>query len=274
LRSKFVLRLAVALAVAFLGLELVLRLLLFGSGDLARSYGWKFRQARYFASPDTDSFWALDGQFSIDSRDAAPYPDAELGWLSWDVLPGTYEHRGLDPLDGRRPILLYGDSFSACMTKASDCYQSLLERSDLGATHVLLNHAVSGHGLGQIQLMLRSTVERYAERDPIAVVGIFVDDDLERTGLSLRQFPKPRFFLEDGALAHEPPHPGGRRAWLETHRVGIPSYVWSLFAAKGARLSPGKASLNRAVLEAIRDELARLEIEMPPRCGRSCARTR
>jgi len=261
LRSKLLIRLALSLAVAFLGLELVLRVLLFGTGDLAQSVGRRLRQARYYAELDTDAYWALDGQFRTETRDAPRHPDARLGWLSRDVAPATYEHTGLGELDSRRPILLYGDSFSACMTNATDCFQGLLARSSRDDSHVLLNHGVSGHGPGQMLLMLRSTAPRLVDLNPLVVVGIFVDDDLERTALSLRQFPKPRFYLEDGELAYDPPHPGGRQAWLEAHGEGITSYAWRLLTTDGPRHTPSKEALNRAVLAAIRDELARLDLE-------------
>ncbi len=121
--------------------------------------------------------------------------------MSEAVHPDTLDHVGRAELRGQRPVLLYGDSYSYCVTERGTRFEDLLERSALGATHTLLNHGVCGYGLDQAALLLEATLDRYVDQRPLVLFGVFVDDDLDRCALRLRGLPKPRFVLRDGALA-------------------------------------------------------------------------
>src|SRR5690606_21886828 len=166
--------------------------------------GWRLRRAGIYADAQSDDdYWKLEhGLRRPGERDSFVHRDAKLGWLDPRLAPGSYAHVGEGDLRGRRPVLLYGDSFAACTTAAADCWEGLLERDpELGATHVLLNHGTAAFGLDQILLLVRASLPRWRGRDPLVVVGIFVEDALDRSLLAFRGCPKPRFELDaDGRL--------------------------------------------------------------------------
>ena len=101
-------------------------------------------------------------------------------------------------------MLLFGDSFCECATPPEECWQGLLERSPLGPRFALVNYGTGGYGLDQVLLLARRVLDRWRGRDPLVVVGILVDDDLDRDALALRNFPKPRFRLADGVPQQGP----------------------------------------------------------------------
>lgn len=275
--ARILLRLGVSLAVGLVLLEVGVRWLLFSEGDLAARLGAPLRQELLWADArNEDDCWKLRVRFGGE-RALGPHPsfDAELGWRRFDLEPGTCAHPAEGALDGddRRLVLFYGDSFAECATERSACWAALLDRSDLGDRFVLLNFGTGGYGLGQMLLLMRRTLDRYVPGGPdtdrpIVVVGILVDDDLDRSILSLRNFPKPRFRLEGGALVLEPPAPDPA-AFLERHPLGIRSYLWRYFLfgsgvvpdrvrwvltdEEGAR--DEKRALNRALIEAMQAEV-------------------
>jgi hypothetical protein len=150
----------------------------------------------------------------------------ELGWISDDIDRDTLRHRRDVDLRGRRPILFYGDSFARCMTPRADCFEGLLERSDLADRFALLNYGVAGYGLDQVEMLIERTIDRYAALQPIVVVGIFVDDDLDRVVARIRNWPKPHLVLADGRLVPDAPAVPSLEAYLAEHPVRIRSYAW------------------------------------------------
>jgi hypothetical protein len=94
-------------------------------------------------------------------------------------------------------ILVLGDSFTFGEEVGDeDTYARQLE-SLLPETEVL-NLGVHGYGHDQMLLYLREVGLRY---QPDVVLLGFLPDDMERNVLSFRDFAKPRFAVEDGALA-------------------------------------------------------------------------
>ncbi len=224
---RLLLRLALVLAVALGGAELAVRFLLFSGAGAAVPLSDRFRAAWRYADADTDEYWALDARLHPPVPGARPqHADPQLGWTCWAVEPRTYAHQGEAALAGRRPVLLFGDSFARCATPPADCFDGLLARSPLAADHALLNYGVGGYGLGQSYLLLRCALERHEERDPLVVLSVLVDDDLERMLVSMRQWPKPRPRLAaNGELVFDPPHPGGLDGWLDDHPIGGTSFA-------------------------------------------------
>jgi hypothetical protein len=94
-------------------------------------------------------------------------------------------------------VLLFGDSYAACASPRGTCFQDWLEAGPWAATHRILNHAVGGYGLDQAVLMLERALGDHAvapgDLGPVVVLGILVDDDLDRCALRFRGWPKPRF---------------------------------------------------------------------------------
>jgi hypothetical protein len=226
-----------SVALGLLLLEGTLRFLLFSDSGLARRVGAPLRAPWYYASVFSGrDYWKLEARFrSVEPPDPRqPPPDPRFGWLKPEIDPATLRHADEARLAGRRPVLLYGDSFAACMTSADDCWQGLMERSDLGARFALLNYGVVGYGFDQVYLLLRATLDLYADLEPVVVIGILVDDDLDRCYLRLRDLPKPWFTLDGGADA-----PGGLALHAPTAATAlehvaldppdVTSYAWRAF---------------------------------------------
>jgi hypothetical protein len=218
---------AIGFAVAALLFEVALRCVLFAHVPLVQRTFHRFRHARCYANWQNDEdYWKLAYRLG----EMPPLPQQllhpELGWISEAMDPTTLQHRDESEIRGRRPILLYGDSYAHCMTDNNDCFQAWLERSDLRDDYVLLNFGVCGYGLDQIDLLLTRTVDRYAAMNPIVIVGVFVDDDLDRAAARLRYSPKPGFELRDGRLVLDTAPVPSFKSYVAQHPIGIRSYVW------------------------------------------------
>jgi hypothetical protein len=93
-------------------------------------------------------------------------------------------------------VLVLGDSFTFGEDVGDDeTYSHYLERSLPGVE--VLNMGVHGYGHDQMLLYFQEEGVRYR---PDAVVLGFLPDDMERNLLSFRDYAKPRFVLEGGAL--------------------------------------------------------------------------
>ena len=259
-----------------LALELTFRWLLFG-GERAAKLGAGLRHAYYFAdSSSEDDYWKL---FLELDRLQDPIPEhayhPELGWVSADIDAKTLRHAAAGELRGRRPVLLYGDSFARCMGERADCFEGLLERSDLADRCALLNHAVQGYGLDQVHLLVERTVDAYAEQKPLVVIALQVDDALDRTVLAIRGWPKPRLAVRDGALVPEFSPVPRMDDYVRDHPVSFPSYAWR-YLQFGTRVGPRswrakrrdeagiverKRAISRRILEAVHEGLERRGVE-------------
>ena len=184
---------ALSAALAVLpAMELLLRLLLLpGCGA-----GEKHRRAGLYADPySEDAYWALKRRWNP-APTASPRLDRELGWTG-DFDPGTWKHHERHLLKGRRPVLLYGDSFSSCV-EGVICFQEILEdEPGFSREFRLLNYGTGGYGIGQTLLLMERTLPLFP--DAVVVAGLMTLD-IDRAVLSLRDAPKPRLRLEGGAL--------------------------------------------------------------------------
>ena len=265
-----------ALVGGLLAVELSFRWLLFG-GDGAEKLGADLRHAAYFAdSTSDDDFWKL---FVELDHGQAPMPDhayhPELGWVSADLDAGTLRHVAAADLRGRRPVLLYGDSFARCMGAREDCFESLLEHSDLADRFGLLNHGVQGYGLDQIHLLIDRTIDRYLDQKPVVVIALQVDDSLDRTVLAIRGWPKPRLAIRGDELVPEFSPVPRLEAYLRDHPVSFPSYAWrylqfgtGLVPLRGRAwlrdepaIAEHKQQISRRILQAIHAGLERRGVE-------------
>lgn len=165
--------------------------------ELARNIGAPTR----FAWPSQDLYWRFVRRLA--TREAAtfePPHDPVLGWTWTDIEPGTYAHTAEADLRGRRPVLLFGDSYSACLTPREQRFEGLMQQDLLSKRNLLLNYGVCGYGFDQTYLLVRAALDHWAERDPVVVIGLLVNDDLNRMLLRLREYPKPRLRVEDGRV--------------------------------------------------------------------------
>jgi hypothetical protein len=274
-RRKRLVLVALTMVVAGFLFEGALRYLLFVDAGWCAELARRYRNELFYADAySEDDAWVLRARFHPEQAGRQhPQFDAKLGWTSEAIEPGTLRHADEPGPEGERLVLLYGDSFARCLTGRDEAWEGLLERSSLGPTHHLLNYGVGGYGLDQIELLLDATLERHAARNPLVIVGILVDDDLDRTMLALRNFPKPRYELVDGVLVLHPPlartpaefasaRPPAIRsyAWRHLMHFYLPTRVRWAFTGEEARRVE-KRALCRALLERIQKRLVDLRLE-------------
>lgn len=223
-------RIALSVGLGLVLLELALRALLFGSGDALADFAHALRTETNFAHWQTEEANALRARFEPEeaARRHRQF-DRHLGWRKAAIAPESYRHAEEDSVGDRRPVLLYGDSFAACTTRPVDCWEGLLERSDLADRFRIVNYGVGGYGLDQIYLLLERTIDHWASRNPLIVIGVLVDDDLDRSAIRLRAYPKPRFALAEGRLTLEAVDAETAAEWIERHPPRIASYAWRYF---------------------------------------------
>jgi len=260
---RILLRILGLLALSALLVELALRLILFVDVPGLRKVTLQLRQANNFFEKREPGFWTTSVAFTPTDR-LKPIPafDPLVGWAGSRVEPGTYRHRDENALAGRRPVLLFGDSFAECVTPPQECWQGLLNRSEFGRTHFLLNYGVGGYGLDQSVLMLRAGLDAYREQDPIVILSVFVDDDLQRMLLPFRGWPKPRFEVEDGRLIEPGPVPEGVEAFLDEQAPFVWSWAWRYVARRGADEQAGAADDRARIEELTPLLLAALKLDL------------
>jgi len=255
--------LAVGVVLTAVGSELCLRWLMFGEGTVAQALGGGLRRPLLYVDGfEHDTYNDLDRRFAApEERALVPNFDPLVGWTGAFVVPRRYYPLAARDLKRRRPVLLYGDSYAGCATPAGQCFQALFEETPWAARFGLVNLGVGGYGLGQVWLLLRESLSHFADDDPVVVVGILVESDLERTTLSLRGWPKPRFSMSGDELVIEPPVHGYGR-WAESHRRAR-CYTWRLLVNASALWPPAlRARLTgRVALERMRRRVARRLLE-------------
>ena len=183
--------------------ELGLRWLLFGQSSI----GWSLRKAEsYTVGPASDAYWMLRARFGDASRPPERLHHPDLGWISGAFDGTTLRHHDAAAVGDRRPVLLFGDSYSRCNTPASDCFEGWMQRSPASEEWALFNYGVRGYGLDQAVLLMERATELSFDARPVVVLGIFLDQDLDRSALSFIQYPKPRFVQAgDGTFELAPP---------------------------------------------------------------------
>lgn len=245
------LRAAVVLAVSALVVEGAFRYVVFGEGRIARAAARTFpdlRRPQSYAEEESTQYWLLEYQFRGRGRGREARFEPDLGWVNARTDPATLAHADEEALRGRRPALLFGDSFAACYgDRTKVCFQDLLEQSPLAADWGMLNYGTGGYGFGQIAWECRKVVGRFADRDPFVLVGVLVDNDLDRTLMPFRGWPKPQFRRGPGGGAELVPRelPETRDAFLDRYGIGVASYAWS-FLKHGTSLWP-RAALQSEV---------------------------
>lgn len=249
--------------------EGALRLLLFHPNERIAALAAPLREPGLYANPSEDAaYWKLQHVFTSPEQRRIPRFAAGLGWLGHKMVE-LYRDPGPPPPDDRKLVLLYGSSFAACKTPDEECFEELVAESPQGRTARVLNFGVPGYGIDQVYMLMRETIDRYAETDPLVVISFVIESDLDRAALSFRQRPKPLFRVVDGELLEPSPVLEDIDEFLEREPIGIASYAWNyvlygteLFSTKARRSLMGsvekresKQELCRALLLATRDEL-------------------
>ncbi len=259
-----------ALAAASLIVSLVLaetayRLVL--ASDTAT--GRRLRKPTLYADPFSDDlFWLLRHHWYGDRQKFRPPSDPHplLGWRV-EHVGADYSHREERRSAGRRPVLLYGDSFAQGMAGVERFQQILNRDPDFTRDHYLLNYAVGGYGLDQIYLLFKHSVDRFD--DPFVVFS-FMTFDLDRSALSVRIGQKPYFEVEGGELElRGVPIESDPEAFFDAHPPRPGSYLWQrlgrLLWRAGMdgteRSRAKKKAVNGAILEAAIRELEARDLD-------------
>ena len=201
-------------------LELYLRAILFHNFTLGD--GLLKHEGLYADYFSDDDFWKLRYYFG-DIYSLPEHPHPLLGWVGeFDRV--TYYHNDENSVGKRTPVLLYGDSFAKCVTPV--CFQHILNGDkDFSKNYYLLNYAVGGYGLDQIELLYEKSNKLY--EDPVVIFS-FLTDDIDRSALSFRIGQKPYYKVENGALVLNgvPVDPDAKH-FLKEHPISIKSYLWA-----------------------------------------------
>lgn len=251
--------------------EGVMRFLVLHNSERAVRWGGHLRQAGLYADPYVDDqFWRLRWKFNPNaSLDRPPRHHPRLGWHSRQIDPETFRHSETSAVGARRPVLLYGASYAACVTAPEDSFGGLLERSDLSSEFGLVNYGVGGYGIDQVYLLMRETLPLFDGDNPVVVVGSVADADYSRAALDFRIRPKPHLRVVDGELTEGPPVHESISDFMEKDGMRVWSYAWrNLLYTSGlpaklrdrltgvAHRRRAKDELVEAIVVAIRDELA------------------
>ena len=266
----------IAVVVTVVLLELGLRFLLFNGSGLAQQWGASLRDPANFAYRWTDEYWKLHYLFADPETHRPTRHDSQVGWLHQRIQEGTYDHFARGQVAGRRPVLLYGDSFAACVTPREDCWEGILSDSELNPSHELLNYGVGGYGFDQTVLLFERSIDLWTDQKPVVVISLLVDVNLDRTALHFKGWPKPYLIVgENGELTQEEEVVHGSDPYLENHPVGIASYAWR-YLVNGSGMLPdawqaglqGRDGIDdetrarsRALLEEVRDECEARDLE-------------
>ena len=160
----------------------------------------RFQEPSLYADPLTDNdWWKLYHAFKKPTNDTAKHSHPLLGWGSDEKFSKeTYLHAEAGQVGSRQPVLLYGDSFTHCLTASEDCFHGILNSDpEFSKGHYLLNYGVLGYGVDQIYLLLQNSLPNYHK--PVVAVGIYTGD-LNRSILSFFYGRKPYFDVDAGDL--------------------------------------------------------------------------
>ena len=185
-----------------------------------------------FADPlADDDNWKLWFRWSTKPQiQQAPTVDAELGWAPRVTRPnplGVHRETPYEVDRAARAVLFHGDSFVHGTTALPDRIPQRLEKELAGPP--VYNYGVGGYGVGQVYLRMLRSLESFD--DPVVLFGIFTMD-LDRTILSVRSGPKPRFRLgrDDELIIEGGPFEMDPREWFESHPPSIRSFGASFLA--------------------------------------------
>jgi len=258
--SRRLFRTVSATLLALLALEVALRMFVPRSALLDR------REECYWIARIHERSESPEGEAAIRNVVRDPL-------LGWRMRPG-YDEDGeridahgvrsdrevpFERTEGTRRIVALGDSFTFGLGVANGLTWVDLLGGELDGVETV-NLGVNGFGTDQQVLQWERLGRRYAP--DLVLLGFFVPD-FHRNALSVRELPKPRFRLREGALELEPGPLPDPRALVEARlaECGSTLRALDLLSFLGRRLAAAeadgpfeeKAALLRALLERLRD---------------------
>ena len=240
--------------IALIVAELAFRYMLFSKSKSFESLRDPSAYAVYFKDNyedyNNDDYWKLIYKFT--NRNNIENPQPLLGW--WGFFNReTLTHTDEEQLKGRRPVLLYGDSFAKCVDSVR-CFEDILNNDSLfSSEHFLLNYGVGGYGVDQICLLLeKAVVEGYSK----IVIFSLLTTDLDRSMLQFRDAQKPHFVVNDDKLELKGvPINQSTDDFIKQNPPKIRSYLFNRF--RNSELNPVKKQ-NQHKKEKYKEEIKNL----------------
>lgn len=193
-----------------------------------------------------EDYWKL--LFKFWNRNDIENPQPLLGW--WGFFNReTLKHNEEKNLRGRRPVLLYGDSFAKCVDSVR-CFEDILNNdSAFNADHYLLNYGVGGFGVDQIYLLFEETANKF---DNPFVVFSLLTTDMDRSMLQFRDAQKPYFVINEGRLELKGiPIEQKTSDYIKDNPPQITSYLFNRF--RNSDVNPFRERIQRKKEACIED---------------------
>ena len=218
------------------------------------------RDPDLYADPySMDLYWKLDRVWNFGGKGLSPqWVDPELGWAPQRTARnplGVLAEGPYEPVVEGPTVLCFGDSFMAGSPEVPLSERLPQQLDALLEERTVYNFGVGGYGLDQICLRLEREHAKF--HDAVLVVGILMAD-LDRSLLSFRGGPKPRFRLEKDSGIELEPLIGGGAADLTLADAAVGSFLYRLVARKlqprpyeGVDQRELKSELNRRILDRI-----------------------
>ncbi len=226
--------LGITLTITLIVVELFLRWALWSGPDLFKG----LRKPGRFASTLSPEYWLLNYYWDENNRPPKE-PHPYLGWIGW-YHPKSYLHDDINKARGKRPVLLFGDSFARCVD-STKCFEDILNAdSSFAQENYLLNYGTGGFGLDQIYLLFKETAHRYDH--PFVVFG-FLNTDLDRSILQYRTGQKPYFEEQgDSIILSGYPIYANADSFFKAQTLGIKSYLARAFLFSPLNFLPWKVN--------------------------------
>lgn len=214
----------IVVGVTILICEVGFRMLLFSDVAFMERFREPGLYTDYFSD---DDWWKLYYAFNKPANDTAKQSHPLLGWAG-EFSKETYLHTEAGQVGGRKPVLLYGDSFTHCVTAVEECFQGVLNTDkEFSSDHYLLNYGVAGYGVDQIYLLLKNSLSLYHR--PCVIIGIHTRD-LDRSILSFYVGQKPYFdVVADELVLRGTPIVQDPRTYGSNNPPQIWSYLYRLW---------------------------------------------
>ncbi|MFA5275613.1 MAG: SGNH/GDSL hydrolase family protein [Candidatus Omnitrophota bacterium] len=198
-RHSYFLFSILVLIISFVGLEILIRVSIFTDYLPIKPLRNPWLYASWY---DDDDFWKLYYKFKGEFK---PPPSVAIHpLLGWSQEPiDTDNPLGLrkENLEffssSKKQILFYGDSFVDGVVSSQD-YQIPRYIAKRLNDAVVIDLGCGGYGLDQMYLLFKLTHEK--SHNPLVIFGILVEDDLDRSILSVRTGQKPYFIVQNEKL--------------------------------------------------------------------------
>lgn len=254
-RKKYIgnlLLLVISTSLTLLVVEFVFRALLFGDNKALDS----LRQPAHYAPPIPDAnqdflnnnFWKLNYLFTKNFNLKNPHP--LLGWVGF-FDPENYIHFENDKVNGKTPVLLFGDSYAQCVDTVF-CFEDYLNKdSSFLANHYFLNYGVGGYGVDQTYLLFNEAAPKYEK--PFIIFSLLTTD-LDRSVLQVRDAQKPYFVLENNELNLQGvPIELSSEEYFKQNPPKIKSYLWNRFKSSDFYPQKPKSEVSQLYQQKIKD---------------------